>query len=155
MVLEHVLHRPCAVVIGGSALEGEVLQPADVDPLDALCVPGRCEHSVQEAQGHHSAHQLVAEEVVDPEDHGEGEPRPQDLIEPAGRCQVGAERLLDGYGVVGAQPCRGEGLEGRLQERRWQGKVDSRVLGPSSPITRRTSAGSVASAGAKSSMRTT
>ena len=84
VVLHHVFHGPCTVVIRGPALERQALQPADVHALDVRRVPDRLEDPVEEPEGDHPADKLAGQEVIDPEDRRLGQPEVQDLVQVPG-----------------------------------------------------------------------
>ena len=73
MVLDHVLERPCPVVVRSSPFQGEALVPHDLHLLDVIAVPQLLEDAVGEAQPQDVLHRLQMQKVVDAKDGFLGE----------------------------------------------------------------------------------
>src|SRR5262245_18556483 len=95
VVLDHVLERPCPVVVGRAPFQGEALVPDDLHPLDVLAVPHLLDKAVGEAQSQDVLHRLEMQEVVDAEDGIFGEGLVQQPVQPLRRGEILAARLLD------------------------------------------------------------
>src|SRR3546814_2057919 len=68
MVLDHVLQRADAVIIGYAAFEPDGFGDGDLDMVDRLRVPQRLEQHVGEAQREEILDRFLAEIMVDAED---------------------------------------------------------------------------------------
>ena len=95
MVLHEIAQGAGLVVVAGARADAEVLGARDLDVVDEVPVPDRLEHHVREPEGHHVLDGLLAQVVVDPEDLALAERVVDDVLQRAGRLEVGAERLLD------------------------------------------------------------
>ena len=97
MVLDDVACRADAVVVAGAAAHADVLGHGDLHVVDEVGVPDRLVQLVREAQRQDVLDRLLAEVVVDAEHRVGREHRRDDVVQLAGRLQVGAERLLDDH----------------------------------------------------------
>ena len=103
MVLHHVADRPGLVVVIAALADADLLGDGDLDVIHVLAVPKRLEQDVAEADRHQVLHRLLAEIVVDAEDHALAEMLGEDGVEFAGAGEIMPERLLhhDPRHVVG------------------------------------------------------
>ena len=68
MVLQHVAHNACFVVILTASFHADSLGGRDLNVIDVRCTPQGCEHAISQPKSHKILHRLFAEIVIDPID---------------------------------------------------------------------------------------
>ena len=95
MVLEDVAAGAGLLVERAARLDPDRLRDGDLDMVDVAPVPERLEDAVAEPEDQQVPDRLLAEVVVDPVDLRLAEDLEDLAVQPDGRVEVAAERLLD------------------------------------------------------------
>ena len=133
MILEHVADDAGRVVVAGAAADVDFLGHGDLHVVDVVAIPDRLEDRVGEPQHEQVLNRFFAEVVIDAVDLLFAEDGVDDLVELAGRREIGAERLFDDHAALAAvfigQAGAAQLLDGGAVELRGGGEVvDARAV---------------------------
>ena len=132
----HIAQRPDPVVEQAPAVHAEILGHRQLDRGDVAAPPDRLEQRVGEPQEVDVQHRLLTEKVIDAQDLILGEHGPQVPVEPPGRREVVAERLLDHHPRAAGQAGLGQGGHDRGEKRRRDLQVEHRMRPSSEPLAK-------------------